>query len=86
MDLNRHLKRRNKNCLRNFKTIFIILSNYGFTSKNNLRFHVTPVRMVIINKTCKNKSKMESFIPFSGAAYWYSHSGNQHEELSKSQK
>ena len=56
--------------------------------KTTIRYHLTPVRIAIINKTSNNKccgdaEKKEPSYAAGGAANWYSHYGKQSGVYSK---
>ena len=45
--------------------------------KTTMKYHLTPVRMAIINSVGKVVEKREASCTFGGTADWYSHSGKQ---------
>ena len=59
--------------------------------KTTMRYHLTPIRMAIINKsqtksTGDNVEIGEHFCTVGGNADWYSHGGKQYGDISKKLK
>jgi hypothetical protein len=62
--------------------MFNILNHQGNANQNNLRFHLTPVRMAkikiqVTSDAGEDVEKEEHSSIVSGIASWYNHSGNQ---------
>ena len=55
--------------------------------KTIMRYHLTPVRMAIINQTNNNVvEKKELSFPAGGNINWYSHHGKQYRGSSKNEE
>ena len=53
--------------------------------KTTMRYHLTPVRMAIVNKSANAGEGMEKKIPSStvvGNVHWYNHYGKQYGVIS----
>ena len=46
--------------------------------KTTVRYHLTPIRMVIIKKSVEGVEKREPFSTVGGNVHWYSHYGEQY--------
>ena len=59
--------------------------------KTTVRYHLTPVRMAIIEKNANNKcwqgcTENRTLINAGGNVNWYNHCGNQYGDFSKNYK